>query len=192
MFATSSVKGTIIRVLSLSNFKRLFSFKRGINEYKIYNLSFDVKDKYFIVSSESGSIHLFKIGKSSIKNNESTIIGSFYNKMNWVGSSIMNMVPLKLQDEDNISRSIVSQNSEDLKLNHIICIYGDYGYIENDKNDNKSLESSDKYIGDLNHFNLKFITLNIKGQYYKCSYDEKNNKINLGNLSDISKIKLLG
>lgn len=192
MFATTSIKGTIIRVFSLSNFKKLYSFKRGINEYKIFNLSFDFKEKYLLVTSESGSIHLFEIGKKQNKNIDGSVLNNLYNKVSWVGNSLMSMVPLKLQEEDNITRSIACINSEEIKLHNLICIYGDYGYIEKEKSELKSLENSDISIDDEKYLSLKFVVLNIKGIFYKCSFDEKNKLIILGNSHDISKFKLLG
>ena len=61
MAATVSVKGTIIRVFGLPEGQKLYTFKRGMTEARIYHLSFSAQLPYLLVCSDSGSLHLFRL-----------------------------------------------------------------------------------------------------------------------------------
>ena len=58
-FATTSTKGTIINIFDRQNLTKLYSFKRGISEAKIFDINFSLNDNYFTLVSNSGSVHLF-------------------------------------------------------------------------------------------------------------------------------------
>jgi autophagy-related protein 18 len=58
---TASCKGTIIRVFSLPKGNKLFSLKRGSSNCMIYSLNFSRAGGHVLLSSENGSIHVFKL-----------------------------------------------------------------------------------------------------------------------------------
>jgi autophagy-related protein 18 len=65
LLATSSTKGTIIRVFSIPKGEKLFTFKRGISSAIIHSINFNIDGDKMIITSETGTLHLF-----DLKNNE--------------------------------------------------------------------------------------------------------------------------
>ncbi|TEB26283.1 WD40 repeat-like protein [Coprinellus micaceus] len=62
MLATSSEKGTVIRVWSVPGAEKLYQFRRGTREARIYCISFNVVGSLMAVSSAHGTVHIFKLG----------------------------------------------------------------------------------------------------------------------------------
>ncbi|ORY56214.1 WD40 repeat-like protein [Neocallimastix californiae] len=69
LIATASDKGTIIRVYKSNNADLLYQFRRGTYSAHIYSLSFDLTNTFLGVSSDSDTIHIFRLGEN--KNNNS-------------------------------------------------------------------------------------------------------------------------
>ncbi|GJJ71126.1 autophagy-related protein 18 [Entomortierella parvispora] len=65
MLATASDKGTVIRIFSIPNAQRLYQFRRGSQSAKIYSLSFNLVSTLLCVSSDTDTVHIFKLGGSS-------------------------------------------------------------------------------------------------------------------------------
>lgn len=61
LLATSSDKGTIIRVFSIPNANKKFQFRRGVHSTKIYSLSFNAVSTLLSTSSQTGTVHIFKL-----------------------------------------------------------------------------------------------------------------------------------
>ncbi|KAE8227178.1 hypothetical protein CF319_g298 [Tilletia indica] len=61
MLATSSDKGTIIRVFSVPSAQKLFQFRRGTYPARIYNLSFNAVSTLLCASSDTDTVHIFKL-----------------------------------------------------------------------------------------------------------------------------------
>jgi len=60
--ATASEKGTVIRVFSVANGKRVFEFRRGVTRNAaIYSLSFSPDSMYLSASSNLETIHVFRL-----------------------------------------------------------------------------------------------------------------------------------
>jgi autophagy-related protein 18 len=57
--ATASVRGTIIRVFSLPDMQKLFTFKRGSSAAQIYELAFTPKLPFLAATSSKGTTHFF-------------------------------------------------------------------------------------------------------------------------------------
>ncbi|VDL71118.1 unnamed protein product [Nippostrongylus brasiliensis] len=65
MIATASVKGTVIRVYSVPLGSRLFEFRRGMSRcVTIYSLAFSADSTYLCSSSNTETVHVFKLEKS--------------------------------------------------------------------------------------------------------------------------------
>jgi len=62
MLATSSEKGTVIRVWSIPNAEKLYQFRRGTREAKIYSMNFNLVGTLLAVSSAHDTVHIFKLG----------------------------------------------------------------------------------------------------------------------------------
>ncbi|KAG0055950.1 autophagy protein [Gryganskiella cystojenkinii] len=65
MLATASDKGTVIRIFSIPNAQRLYQFRRGSQSARIFSLSFNLVSTLLCVSSDTDTVHIFKLGGSS-------------------------------------------------------------------------------------------------------------------------------
>ncbi|KAJ3120797.1 autophagy protein [Physocladia obscura] len=61
LVATASDKGTVIRVFAVPSGQKLFQFRRGTYNANIYSISFDLSNKYICVSSDTDTVHIFKL-----------------------------------------------------------------------------------------------------------------------------------
>ncbi|KAF9178314.1 autophagy protein [Haplosporangium sp. Z 767] len=77
MLATASDKGTVIRIWSIPNAQRLFQFRRGTQSARIYSLSFNLASTLLCVSSDTDTVHIFKLGGSSSGGGHRSNGGSF-------------------------------------------------------------------------------------------------------------------
>lgn len=73
MLATSSDKGTVIRVFSVPNAQKLFQFRRGSYPARIYSISFNMVSTLLCVSSDTETVHIFKLsGQGGDPNRDTT------------------------------------------------------------------------------------------------------------------------
>ncbi|KAH3765720.1 WD repeat domain phosphoinositide-interacting protein 2 [Pelomyxa schiedti] len=61
LVATASSKGTIIRIFSIPDMRQIVSFRRGSNPATIYSIAFSLNSTILAVSSDTSTVHLFKI-----------------------------------------------------------------------------------------------------------------------------------
>ena len=66
LMATSSEKGTIIRVFSIPEGKKLYQFRRGSMPARIYFMSFNATSTLLCVSSATETVHVFKLAAPSV------------------------------------------------------------------------------------------------------------------------------
>lgn len=76
LLATASDKGTIVRVFSVPQAQKLFQFRRGTLPAKIHSLTFSLSSLFLTVSSDSDTIHVFKLSHDQEKRTSSTSLGS--------------------------------------------------------------------------------------------------------------------
>ncbi|KAH9954773.1 WD40 repeat-like protein [Russula dissimulans] len=71
LLATASEKGTVIRVWGVPGAEKLYQFRRGTREARIYSLNFNVVGTLLAVSSAHDTVHIFKLssGRSSGSSN---------------------------------------------------------------------------------------------------------------------------
>jgi autophagy-related protein 18 len=62
LLATASDKGTVIRVWGVPSAEKLYQFRRGTREARIYSLNFNVVSTLLAVSSAHDTVHIFKLG----------------------------------------------------------------------------------------------------------------------------------
>lgn len=67
MLATASDKGTVIRVFSVPAAQKLHQFRRGSYAARIYSLNFNAVSTLLAVSSDTETVHIFKLSSSSNK-----------------------------------------------------------------------------------------------------------------------------
>lgn len=65
LLATCSDKGTVIRVFSVPGADKIAQFRRGSYPARIYSLNFNAMSTLLAVSSDSDTIHIFKINSTS-------------------------------------------------------------------------------------------------------------------------------
>lgn len=65
LLATASDKGTVIRVFSLPTGNKLYQFRRGSYAAKIYSISFNMMSTLLCVSSDTETVHIFKLTPQS-------------------------------------------------------------------------------------------------------------------------------
>ena len=65
LLATASDKGTILRVFDAPTGQKLHQFRRGTYPALIYYLSFNLQSTMLCVTSDSDTVHIFKVSPSS-------------------------------------------------------------------------------------------------------------------------------
>lgn len=65
LMATASEKGTVIRIFSLPDGKKLYQFRRGSMPARIYSMSFNATSTLLCVSSATETVHVFKLAPPS-------------------------------------------------------------------------------------------------------------------------------
>ena len=65
LLATCSDKGTVIRVFSVPGADKIAQFRRGSYPAKIFSLNFNLMSTLLAVSSDSDTIHIFKLSPNS-------------------------------------------------------------------------------------------------------------------------------
>ncbi|KAK4047048.1 autophagy protein [Microbotryomycetes sp. JL221] len=65
LLATASDKGTVIRVFSLPNGDKIQEFRRGTYPAKIYSIAFNAVSSLLCVSSDTETVHVFKLGNNN-------------------------------------------------------------------------------------------------------------------------------
>ena len=63
ILATASDKGTVIRVWSIPGAEKLYQFRRGTREARIYSMNFNLVSTLLAVSSAHDTVHIFKLGQ---------------------------------------------------------------------------------------------------------------------------------
>lgn len=66
LLATASEKGTVIRVFCVKNAQRVMEFRRGVKRYaQIVSLNFSLCNNFVSVSSNTETVHIFKIDQKA-------------------------------------------------------------------------------------------------------------------------------
>ena len=61
LMATASEKGTVVRIFSIPDGKKLYQFRRGSMPARIYCMSFNATSTLLCVSSATETVHIFKL-----------------------------------------------------------------------------------------------------------------------------------
>ncbi|CDW96950.1 hypothetical protein [Sporisorium scitamineum] len=77
LLATASDKGTVIRVFSVPAAQKLHQFRRGSYAARIYSLNFNAVSTLLAVSSDTETVHIFKLSSGSKSATDSPSLGSF-------------------------------------------------------------------------------------------------------------------
>ena len=81
--ATTSEKGTIIRLYYCNNGNLFKEFRRGINYVTINELKFSLDDKYLLINSNKNTIHIFDIENYNYMFSQYSIQKYYYNEITY-------------------------------------------------------------------------------------------------------------
>eukprot|EP01118_Nematostelium_gracile_P005312 TRINITY_DN1671_c0_g1_i1.p1 TRINITY_DN1671_c0_g1~~TRINITY_DN1671_c0_g1_i1.p1 ORF type:complete len:354 (-),score=60.51 TRINITY_DN1671_c0_g1_i1:38-1099(-) len=73
LIASSSNKGTVIRVHSITDEKKCYQFRRGTYPAVVYSIAFSFDSTLLVVSSETGTVHIFKVDQGVVSNISSEV-----------------------------------------------------------------------------------------------------------------------
>jgi len=71
LLATSSEKGTLIRIFDTSTGRNLQELRRGADKAEIYSLAFNYNSYWLACSSDKGTVHIFSINPKGEKKEKS-------------------------------------------------------------------------------------------------------------------------
>lgn len=121
--ATASEKGTVIRVFSIPQGKRLFEFRRGVRRNAtIYSLSYSPDSMYLCASSNLETIHIFRLDtpkESSYVNRQTQEENpSWMSYMNRAIQTAANYLPTQASDVLTQDRAFATVNVPQSALNY--------------------------------------------------------------------------
>ncbi|CAD6197059.1 unnamed protein product [Caenorhabditis auriculariae] len=123
MLATASTKGTVIRVYSVPQGNRLFEFRRGVARcVTIYSLAFSSDSAYLCSSSNTETVHVFKLEKTEEPvNNEATTeaTSSWYDVFTRTASAYM---PTQVSDLISVERSFATAKLPNSEKRNVVAL----------------------------------------------------------------------
>ncbi|KAK4514134.1 uncharacterized protein ATC70_006143 [Mucor velutinosus] len=79
LLATASEKGTVIRIFSTLDATKVYQFRRGTSHAKIYSMSFNLVSSLLCVSSDTETVHIFKLSTNGSPTMNGNGYGNVYN-----------------------------------------------------------------------------------------------------------------
>lgn len=141
LLATASDKGTIIRIFNVLTGVKLFQFRRGTYSTKIFSLKFSNDNLYIIVTSSSGTVHIFRLG-------EDEALETKHKRKLKKKKAIINETTIEEEEEDStakLSKSIASSVQTDfLGENFNDDDLGDDG-DDSDADDGEEIDEETEY-----------------------------------------------
>ena len=154
LIATSSLKGTIVRIYNIINGILIKEVRRGTESSFINHIAFDPSQKYFAVSSDRKTIHLFFMNKANVTNDEN----------NLRKSQIISEEEEKKNEGENINVKKTGLNG----FNKFIRYFGsEYSFTKYKINFNKAICT----FGPDN----TIIIVTYDGKYYQVGFESVNN-----------------
>lgn len=79
------MQGTVIRVFTIPGAEKMYQFRRGSYPAKIYSMSFNLVSTLLCVSSDTETVHIFKLSDSDSQE-EAAVVQSKPNSFRGMGS----------------------------------------------------------------------------------------------------------
>uniref|UniRef100_A0A1A8L7G1 WD repeat domain, phosphoinositide interacting 1 n=1 Tax=Nothobranchius pienaari TaxID=704102 RepID=A0A1A8L7G1_9TELE len=119
--ASASEKGTVIRVFSVPEGQRLFEFRRGMKRYvSISSLSFSADAQFLCASSNTETVHIFKLEQHSPgQDEESPTWSAYVGKMFTAASTYL---PTHVSDMMNQDRAFATVRLNMFGLKNICAL----------------------------------------------------------------------
>lgn len=103
--ATASEKGTVIRVFSVNDGTKLFEFRRGVKRcVSIASMAFSTCSQYLCCSSNTETVHIFKLERADLKDPRDTREPEKDNWMGYISKTVSSYLPLPSQVTDVFSQ----------------------------------------------------------------------------------------
>ncbi|KAG2191404.1 hypothetical protein INT46_007851 [Mucor plumbeus] len=131
LLATASEKGTVIRVFAIPSADKVYQFRRGSYSAKIYSMSFNLVSTLLCVSSDTDTVHIFKLSSNndssdnhSFENNEqpSTISMRRRSSLQHIGRSMGSFLPDRLTDMWEPSRHFASLKLPSVGVRSLVAL----------------------------------------------------------------------
>ena len=162
LLATTSEKGTLIRIFCTYNGELIQELRRGAKIAKIYCINFDFNNKFIACASNSHTIHIFSIYSSIKYLKEKEIITTKNVKINRTSEiDINNNVIEEPKNQKGFLGSIISV----LKIG-ISYFESEWSFAQYRK---PNCEKEMIVNFELNSYNI--IVLTITGKFYKASFE---------------------
>ncbi|XP_075162144.1 autophagy-related 18a isoform X2 [Haematobia irritans] len=105
--ATASERGTVIRVFSSLDGSKLFELRRGLKRcVSIASLSFSNCAEYLVSSSNTETIHIFRLDRSSTESNDTKQSSDDW--MGYLSKTVSNYLPTQVTDVFTQGRAFAS------------------------------------------------------------------------------------
>ncbi|XP_030560916.1 WD repeat domain phosphoinositide-interacting protein 2 isoform X3 [Drosophila novamexicana] len=111
--ATASERGTVIRVFSSQDGSRLFELRRGLKRcVSIVSLSFSTCAEYLVSSSNTETVHIFRLDRSAAENNDhgkqSSDDWMGYSFFRFLSKTVTSYLPTQVTDVFSQGRAFAS------------------------------------------------------------------------------------
>ena len=148
LLATTSEKGTLVRIWNTETKSMQREFRRGIKEAKIYSLAFSKNSNYLCVCSDTGTIHLYSLDEMNNESNkeEQDGDGKIKNKQSKL-SFMKGMLPKYFSSEWSFAQFTIP------------------------------IEPNEKYFCAFGKSEESIIVITTNGKYYKYQVDLMKNQI---------------
>lgn len=104
LLATSSERGTLIRIFSTFNGELIQELRRGAKSAVIHCIKFDLKNKFLACSSDSGTVHIFSV----------------YNSIKYLKEKGIIKEEVKNENKDNKEKKIIPPKNQKSSIGSII------------------------------------------------------------------------
>jgi len=151
--ATASERGTLVRIWDTTSGTRLFELRRGAEPAEIQCLSFDADFQWLLVSSDHGTVHIFRLGEPEAASVE-TGTDNPRSRMQFLQNLLPNSItPTYIQSQWSFAQFRLPDSEK--KLSRSVAAFGqESSTARRDHNEPKS-----------------FIVVSADGTFYKCSFD---------------------
>jgi autophagy-related protein 18 len=115
----------VIRVFSIPSADKVFQFRRGSYSAKIYSMSFNLVSSLLCVSSDTETVHIFKLStndatEDSFDNNEKQLVASKQRRS--IGRSVGSFLPDRLTDMWEPSRHFASLKLSNAGVRSLVAL----------------------------------------------------------------------
>eukprot|EP01006_Ploeotia_vitrea_P006475 TRINITY_DN13230_c0_g1_i1.p1 TRINITY_DN13230_c0_g1~~TRINITY_DN13230_c0_g1_i1.p1 ORF type:complete len:365 (-),score=23.95 TRINITY_DN13230_c0_g1_i1:205-1299(-) len=106
LLATTSSKGTIIRVFSVPEGRLLYTLRRGSAAANIYSLGFSPSNSLLSVSSDKGTIHIYKLTDQKKGSADGRQVGSLQDTLSNMWDSVRDFANIKVRSDSGVAKNI--------------------------------------------------------------------------------------